>query len=462
MSTSMSHTGHARALLILGVPLIGGHLAQFAIQVTDTIMLGWYDVESLAAVVLAGSFFFTLFIMGAGFAFAVMPMVAAASENGEGDAQIRRVTRMGIWITLIYSALAMVPLLFAERFLLAIGQPPEVVAEAGRYLSIAAWGILPGLGVMVLKSYLSAMERTQVVLWVTILAALVNAGVNYLLIFGSFGFPELGVRGAAIASLSVQIVSLLGLAVYAVRNFPEHALFQRFWRPDWPAFWQVFRLGWPISLTNLSEVGLFTFSAVMVGWIGTIPLAAHGIALQCASATFLVHLGLSNACTIRAGKALGRKDYDHLKRGAQVSVVMSIVFAIVTIAGFLTWPEELLGLFIDPEDPRKPEILAIGVGLMVMAALFQLADGLQVIAHGLLRGVQDTRVPMIISAIAYWPVGITTGYVLGFTLGYGAIGVWAGLVFGLLVAAILLMWRFWRRSLPQLAGGRRGQPAEVA
>ncbi len=450
MSQAMTPSGHARALLILGVPLIGGHLAQFAIQATDTIMLGWYDVEVLAAVIMAGSFFFTLFIMGSGFAFAVMPLVAAASENGEGDAQIRRVTRMALWISLLYSAIVLPLLLQAEPFLLAIGQPAEIASGAREYLSVAAWGIVPALGVMVLKSYLSALERTQVVLWVTILAAFANAGVNYLLIFGNFGFPEMGARGAAVASLTVHVVSLIGLALYAKRSFPEHALFQRFWRPDWPAFAQVFRLGWPISLTNLSEVGLFTFSAVMVGWIGVIPVAAHGIALQCASATFLVHLGLSNACTIRAGKALGRKDFRHLRRGAEVAIAMSILFSAVTIAVFLTWPEVFLSLFIDPEDPRKPEILALGVGLMTMAALFQLADGAQVIAHGLLRGIQDTRMPMVISAISYWPVGLGAGYILGIRMEYGVMGIWSGLVFGLVVAGILLMYRFWARSLPAL------------
>ncbi|PRY25365.1 MATE family multidrug resistance protein [Aliiruegeria haliotis] len=450
MSTSMSYLGHARALLTLGVPLIGGHLAQFAIQATDTIMLGWYDVEALAAVVLAGSLFFTFFIMGSGFAFAVMPMVAAATENEEGDAHIRRVTRMGLWISLMYSALAMPIMIWSEPILLSIGQPPEIAQAASQYLSIAGWGMIPALGVMALKSYLSALEKADVVLWVTILAAVVNALVNYLLIFGSFGFPELGIRGAAIASVTVHVTSLVGLMLYAIRAFPQHELFVRFWRPDWVAFAQVFKLGWPISLTNLSEVGLFAFSAVMVGWLGTIPLAAHGIALQLASATFLVHLGLSNATTIRAGKAFGRGEVERLKRGAEVAIAMSILFAAITIAIFLTWPEELLSLFLDPDDPRKPEIIAIGVGLMAMAALFQLFDGGQVIAHGLLRGIQDTRVPMFMSAAAYWPVGITSGYLLGFTLGYGAIGVWAGLVFGLLVANVLLMWRFWRRSLPRL------------
>lgn len=451
MSAELSYRGHGGALLTLAAPLIGGHLAQFAIQVTDTIMLGWYDVEALAAVVLAGSLFFTLFIVGAGFALAVMPIVAAAGENGEGDGQIRRVTRMGMWISLIYVALALPPLVLAEPILLAMGQPSVVADQAGQYLQIAGWGILPALGVMVLKSYLSALERAAVVLWVTILAAIVNAAVNYLLIFGTFGFPELGIRGAAIASLAVHVVSLVGLTVYAVRSFPQHALFVRFWRPDWPAFALVFRLGWPISLTNLSEVGLFSFSAVMVGWLGAIPLAAHGIALQCASATFLVHLGLSNAVTIRTGKALGRRDFGDLARGGIVAVVLSAHFAMLTIAAFLIWPEEFLGLFIDPSDPARPQILALGTGLMAMAALFQLADGAQVLAHGMLRGIQDTRGPMLISAFAYWAVGLSVAYVLGFPMGFGAMGVWSGLVLGLVVAGIWLMHRFWTRSLPALA-----------
>ncbi len=451
----MSYPAHTRALLTLGLPLIGGHLAQFAIQVTDTIMMGWYDVEALAAMVLGGSVFFVVFIMGSGFGLAVMPLVAAASENAEGAAQVRRVTRMGLWLSALFSTVALVPLLRAEPILLAMGQEPELARQAAQYLAIAGWGIVPGLGVMVLKSYLSALERTQLVLWVTLAAAAANAMINYLLIFGNFGFPELGIRGAAIASVSVQIISVAGLAVYVVHAFPEHQLFVRLWRPDWSAFRQVFRLGWPIGLTNLLEVGLFAASAIMVGWLGAIPLAAHGIAIQVTSATFLVHLGLSNAATIRTGKALGRGDMANLRRTGQVTVFTSLVFAGLAVAAFLIWPDVLMSLFLDPDDPRKPEIVAIGVGLMAMAALFQFADGGQVVAHGLLRGVQDTRVPLAISAVAYWPVGILSGYVLGFPMGFGAIGVWVGLVLGLVVAVVALMWRFWRSALP-VAARRHG------
>ncbi|SFC12289.1 MATE family efflux transporter [Tropicimonas isoalkanivorans] len=462
MTAPRSYPAHARALLGLGLPLIGGHLGQFAIQLTDTIMMGWYDVEALAAIVLGSTMFFVFFIMGSGFGLAVMPMVAAASENGEGEVQIRRVTRMGLWLSAAFSAVTLPPLLWAEPILRAMGQTPDVARLAGQYLAIAGWGLLPGLGVMVLKSYLAALERTQMVLWIAVVAALVNAAVNYVLIFGSFGAPELGVRGAAIASVSVQVVSLIGLVAYAVRVFPEHQLFVRLWRMDRGALSQVFRLGWPIGLTNLSEVGLFAASAVMVGWLGAVPLAAHGIAMEMATATFLIHLGLSNAATIRTGKALGRGDIPDLRRGAQVTVALTVAIASVAVAVFLTWPEAMLSLFIDPDDPQKPDIIAIGTGLMMLAALFQMADGGQVAAHGLLRGLQDTRVPMVISGVTYWVVGISSGYVLGFPMGLGAAGVWCGLVLGLTASVVALMWRFWRRALPAAEARFDGQSALMA
>ncbi len=214
----MTYRQHARAALVLGLPLIGSHLAQYAVQVVDTIMLGWYGVQELAAVVLAGTFFFTLFIVGSGFSWAVMPLVAAASEAGD-DTRVRRVTRMGIW-TSVGAAALMLPLLwFSAPVLRAMGQAPDLAGMAQDYLRIAGWGMFPALIVMVLKSYLSALERTRVVLWTTLAAAGLNGVLNYALIFGHWGAPELGVRGAAIASLSLQLLSVVVLAVYALRCF---------------------------------------------------------------------------------------------------------------------------------------------------------------------------------------------------------------------------------------------------
>ena len=452
MHPAKTYPEHCRAILKLGVPLIGGHLAQIAIGVTDTVMLGWYSVEALAAVTLGATYFFVFFIFGSGFAWAVMPLVASFAAEGD-ETMVRRSTRMGLWLSLGFALLTLPAMVWAEPILQLLGQEPQVAQDAGIYLAIAGAGIVPALLLMVLKSYLAALERTQVVLAVTVLAALVNATVNYVLIFGNWGAPELGIRGAALASIITQIVSLGGVAIYARYILPQHALFRRLWRADPHMLVRVFRLGWPIGLTSLTEVGLFAASAVMMGWLGTLALAAHGIAVQLTSICFMVHVGLSNVATIRAGNAYGRRDPAQMERGARMVLVLSLVFALLTTAAFLIVPEPLLSAFMQRDDPQRPEILAIGVGLLVVAALFQLVDGTQIIALSLLRGVQDTGVPMVFAAISYWGVGVPASYLLGFVLGFGGVGVWLGLVLGLGVASALLSLRFWRVILPRLMAG---------
>jgi MATE family multidrug resistance protein len=435
-----------RPILALALPLVGGHLAQFAVGLTDTVMIGWYGVEELAALVLAHSYFFTIFIMGSGFAWAVMPMVAAAAGTAD-DTQVRRVTRMGLWISILFGLAALPLFLWSGPILGRLGQEPSVAANAETYLRIISIGLIPSLLMMVLKSYLAALGRTQVVFWVMLGSAVLNALLNWALIFGNWGAPELGIAGAAIASVILQLAGLAALVVYTRLATPQYVLFQRFWRADGEAFARVFRLGWPIGLTNLAEVGLFAASAFMMGWVGTTALAAHGVAITLASATFMFHLGLSNAATIRAGRAYGQRDERALRDGAIAIIAISLALALLTVAVFLTVPEPLVRLFLDPADPAAPEIVALGAALLALAALFQLADGAQVMALGLLRGVQDTRVPMIYAGLAYWVVGIPAGYFLGFPFGWGACGIWAGLVVGLVLAGALLMWRFWTRSV---------------
>tara|TARA_R110002096_G_scaffold73662_4_gene174649 strand:+ start:8777 stop:10102 length:1326 start_codon:yes stop_codon:yes gene_type:complete len=433
----------------MGLPLIGGHLGQVAIGVTDTVMVGWYSVEGLAAVTLASTYFFVLLIFGSGFAWGVMPMVAAFDAQGD-EVGLRRATRMGLWLSLGFALLALPLFIWSRSIMGLMGQEPELAEMVRQYLMIAGWGIIPALLVMVLKSYLAALERTQVVFWITIFSAMVNVLANYVFIFGNWGAPELGVRGAAIASLTSHSASLLAVVVYVLKAMPEHQIFVRLWRPDWEMLARVFRLGLPIGVTGLSEVGLFAASAVMMGWLGTIALAAHGIALQLASITFMIHLGISNVATIRAGNALGRRDPAHLVRGAITATTMSLLVAAATIVGFVLWPEPLIDAFMQSEEPARDQILAVGVGLLAMAALFQLVDGAQAVALGLLRGVQDTKVPMILAGISYWLVGIPVSYLLGFTMGLNGIGVWLGLVVGLGVAALLLNARFWGTTLKAL------------
>ena len=450
MPPRLTYRQHLRAVLGLGLPLIGSHLAQFAITLSDAVMLGWYSVEALAAEVLGGTLFFVLFIMGSGFAWAVMPMVASAASSGE-EAQVRRVTRMGLWASAFFAFACLPVTLGAGTLFRAMGQDPGTSALAADYIAIAGWGILPALMVMVLKSTLAALERTAVVLWVTLAAVMLNIVINHALIFGNYGLPEMGVRGAAIASVSVNLASLLALVVYAQRIMPEHAMFSRLWRPDWEALARVFRLGWPIGLTNLAEVGLFAASSVMMGWLGTLPLAAHGIALQVTSVMFMVHVGLSNVATVRAGQAQGRGDAQGLRDGARVVLAVSGAVALCTVALFLGLPEVLIGVFLDPADPAREAVIAIGRTLLVAAALFQVVDAAQVLSLGLLRGVQDTRVPMVIAGLSYWVVGVPASYVLGFTLGLGGPGIWLGLALGLALAGVFMLWRFWGWSVRAVA-----------
>jgi multidrug resistance protein, MATE family len=440
---------HLRAILKLGLPLIGSHIAQVAIGFTDALMLGWYDVTALAAQVLGGMIFFVLFIFGSGFAFAVMPMVAEA-DSMDDHVQARRVTRMGLWVSMLFALITTPLFIFATPMLNLMGQTPQMSDLGGAYLMIAGWGLFPALLVMVLKSFLAAAERTKPVLVITLLAVGLNAVINYVLIFGHFGAPEMGIRGAAVASLGVHALSLVLMAVYAARAFPEHTLFVRFWRPDAEAFWQVFRLGWPIGLTNLAEVGLFAAAAIMMGWLGPIDLAAHGIALQICTVSFMAHVGLSNAATVRVGRALGKGNLPDLRRGARMVLGLSALVAVATVVIFVLFPTPLIKMFIAPDEPAKAEVLAIGITLLAAAAAFQVGDAIQVLGMGLSRGIQDTRVPLLIAAVSYWIIGVPVSYVLGFVADWRGVGIWLGLAVGLAFAAAALMARFWRH--PKVTG----------
>lgn len=445
MSERLSYRGHAAALLTLGLPIIGSHLAQVALHVTDTVLLGRYGVRELDAVVLGASFFFMLFILGSGFGIGVMGIVASALGRGD-ETLVRRNTRMGLWLSIFYSLLTIPLIWWSAPILRFAGQDPEVAGLCQDFLRIAGFGMMPALLTMVLKSYLSALERTNVMLAVTLSGVALNFIIAWAFIFGHWGAPELGVRGAAIASLATQILTFVLLAAYAhfSRAARRFRLFQHFWRADWPALGRVLRLGMPIGLTGLAESGLFIAAAVMMGWIGRVELAAHGIAMEIVSLAFMFHLGLSNASTVRVGRAEGEGDVRAMRDGALTAVVLSVCFGVMIVVAFLTVPQALIGPFLDQTKAHTPEIMAYGATLLVVAALFQLFDAMQVIALGLLRGVQDTRAPMLIAAFSYWLIGVPTSYALAFGLGMGGTGLWLGLATGLALAASLLMMRYWR------------------
>lgn len=448
----MSLRPHLTATFLLGLPLVGTHVARMLIGVTDTVMVGRYGVDPLAALVLATSYFFILTMLGSGFGLGVMGVIASARARGD-EAEVRRSTRMALWLSVIHAAVIAPLLWWSGPILVALGQQPQIAALGQEWLRVMIPAMPAVLAGMVLNSYLAALGRPNMVLAVTLAGLPVNAALNWVLIFGNLGAPELGVTGAALASMTtnwMQLASLAALAALLPEGRP-YRLFQRLWRPDWAAARTVFALGLPIGLTLVAETGMFTGANVMMGWFGAAPLAAHGIALQIAALTFMVHLGISNAATIRVGTAHGAGNAVDLRLAAMAAIILSAAFALVPMSAFLTVPELLTGLYLNAADPQAPAIVALAASLMVYAGLFQMVDAMQAIALGLLRGVQDTRVPMWLAILSYWLVGLPAGYLLAFPLGMGPAGLWLGLLVGLSAAAGLLMARFWRRAPAPLA-----------
>ncbi|MEM8703076.1 MAG: MATE family efflux transporter, partial [Pseudomonadota bacterium] len=289
---------------------------------------------------------------------------------------------------------------------------------------------------------------TQVVLWATIAGAVANAILDYLLIFGHFGFPRLELVGAGFASVLSATTTFLFLLGYALLHpkLRRYNLLGRIWRSDWPVFFQILRLGTPIGLTIVAEGSLFTASAIMIGWLGTVPLAAHGIALQIASITFMVPVGLSMAAMTRVSLAAGRGDRTGIGRAGWTSLWVTTFFMVCFAIVFWTIPETLIGLYLDFADPEAQDVLAYGVSFLLVAALFQLADGGQIIGVNNLRGLGDTTIPLFYALFGYWVVGISLSLGFGFLAGWGGVGVWLGLAGGLASVALLANVRFARRE----------------
>ncbi|SIQ23198.1 multidrug resistance protein, MATE family [Rhizobium sp. RU35A] len=440
-----SWSTHARATIGLGVPFVGAQLAQMAINTTDVVMIGWLGTTQLAAAVLATQIFFVVFIFGTGFSSAVVPLIAQAIGRGD-RAQARRSVRMGMWVVIAYGIITAPILWFSETLLLALGQEPDIAALAQSFLRILQWGMFPALLLMVMRSFASALERGGIVLYVTLGMFSLNAVLDYGLIFGHFGLPQWGLQGAAIASFGANTLGFLLMLAY-VQSRPEmraYDLFVRFWRPDWVAFREIFGLGLPISFTILAEAGLFTAASLLMGLFGKQQLAAHGIALQLASIAFMIPLGLAQVATVRVGLAHGRKDPLGIRRAAVMVLVVGFAISLIGSTLFAVFPGALGALFLDTRQPDAQAVLALAVPLIIAAGAFQMFDGLQAVAAGLLRGLKDTKVPMVLALIAYWPIGFFCAWLFGFVFHLGGPGIWVGFVTGLMAASIMLSLRFWR------------------
>ena len=430
-------------MFALGLPLIGAQLAQVGIQTTDIVMIGWLGPQQLAATALGASVFFACWLFAMGICSAVAPLVAYA-RGAKQPRQVRRSVRQGFWVAVVIGLPLSAGLWQMEAILLTIGQDPTNSALAGGYIQAMLLGFVPSLWFIVMRSFLSAMDKGRVILVVSLLAVGVNVLCNYALIFGNFGFPRLELVGAGLASSLVACFMFAGLLIYTLlhRKLKRYALLIRLWRADWPLFRDIFRIGTPIGGTILMEAGMFAAAAQMMGRIGTTELAAHTIAIQCVSVAFMLPLGLGQAATIRVGLADGSGRWDDIGHAGWSAMALGMFCVVLTVLAYLLLPVTLVGFFLDLDLPENRAVLDYAVIYLAIAALFQLFDSGQVIASCGLRGLRDTRKPMLLAALGYWGIGVPTALLLGFELEWGGKGIWLGLAVGLAVTAVMLIARF--------------------
>ena len=437
--------GEARALVRLSVPIVLTNVGQVAIQTTDVVMIGWLGADALAASVLGVNVMFVLLLFAIGVVAATAPMISQdLGRRRHAVREPRRTVRQGLWVALAIGLPAWLLLWHIAWLLDLFRQDPELIAAAEPYVRAAMWGFVPALWFVVLRNFIASLERPRAGMVVMFLGVGINALADYGLIFGAFGFPALGLQGAGIATSLTNLFLFASLLGYILidRQFRRFHVLGRLWRPDWTRFREIFRIGLPIGVTLVMEVGLFAAAGFLIGLIGKAELAAHQIALQCASVAFMVPLGLAQAATVRVGLAAGGGDAPGLWRAGLTALLMGGAFMAATATVMWTAPEALVGLFIDVNAPANAPVLRAAVVFLAVAALFQLFDGGQVIGAGALRGLKDTRWPMIFAGLAYWVVGMSLAVGLGFGIGLGALGIWIGLAVALAVAAALMIGRF--------------------
>jgi MATE family multidrug resistance protein len=451
----------ARELLRLAVPLAATQLAQMIILATDTVMLGHFSKEALAAGALGNTVYFLIWLLGNGLPMAVSPVIAhvqgkhasaaksrdmrpgAPAERPRDHRDVRIVVRMGLWSVALVSLPLLAALILTRPILLFFQQEPRLAADAAIFISGLAWGLPCAMAFQVLRSFSTALSRAVPPLVVMGIAILWNAGFDYALIFGHFGAPRLGLYGAGLASASSNIFSFVAMLAICLGMpaLKRYHILHRWWRPHWASFAELFRLGLPIGITMVFEVALFNGAALLMGTFGLASLAAHQIAITIPSLTFMIPLGIGLAATVRVGLAAGAGDRIAARRAGFTAIIMGACFMCSTALVLLLWPREIASLWL-PDTPANREVLALAVSFLHVAAAFQLMDGMQVTAAMSLRGLKDTRGPMWLAGASYWLAGAPMCAILGLFTPLKGFGVWLGLAFGLLVSAVTLTTRF--------------------
>lgn len=437
------------ATLRLSWPLALANLLQMLTYAVDVIFIARLGEAPLAASALAVSLFGLVLWALSGLTGAVAPVIAAElGERAPALRPVRRATRMALWLAVVSGGAGMLLCLLIGPISRVTGQQPEIIQMATDYTVILVWSMIPMVMANVLRNFVSALGRPIFATLITAAGIGVNALANYAFVFGNLGAPELGLQGAAIATIITALitVSIYILAIRFDSVMHRYRIFGRWWIPDWARFWSIVRIGTPIALTITAEAGIFGAAAFLMGSIGTAQLAAHTVALQIAALAFQIPFGVGQAATIRVGYFYGARDKEGMGRAGWAAILIGTGFMVISCSAMILMPRTLLSIYIDPDAAKNAVLVGFALRYLVIAAAFQLVDGLQAVAAGALRGLQDTRIPMWIAIFSYWVPGIGVALYLGFVADWGGIGVWIGLATGLAAAALLLIWRWLRRD----------------
>ena len=429
--------------LKLAVPMALTQLGQIAMMTTDLALIGRLGDQAVAAAALASTVFFVSFTFGMGLVSAVAPL-AAQAFGARNPHRVRRALRVGLWAALLVSLPMMAFPLRGENILLLLGQAPVTAHLAQQYLFGLAWGILPALWFLAVRSFMGAINRPAPVLWITLVAIPANGLLVYLLIHGAWGLPRLELFGAGLATSIVNLGSFLASLWFATRRRPfrKFHILGHVWRIDWSLMRQLIVIGAPISISFLLEYGMFGAAGLLMGLISTSALAAHQIALQITAILFMVPYGISQAATVRVGHAVGRNDPDGVMRAGLVATLLGIVLVAVLTIAVIASRFEIAELFFGEAAANAGDAIALTATLLLVGATFFIFDGVQTIAAGALRGMHDTRVPLLFAVISYWMIAFVLASALAFRTPLGAVGVWIGLSVGTAVYAVLLVLRF--------------------
>nr|WP_240337187.1 MATE family efflux transporter [Rufibacter sp. SYSU D00308] len=428
----------------MAYPVVLSQLGHILVSVADSVMAGRIGTLQLAAASLGNSIFTIVLVFGLGISFSITPMVARA-DGRKNYTRIALALTNGWFLNTIMGILLFLAFWALSPLIAYLNQPEDVVRLAIPYVNILFLSMVPLMMFQAFKQFAEGLSLTKQSMYISIFANVLNVGLNYVLIYGKLGFPALGLNGAAWATLISRVVMALMMAgfVFLAPRFARYRRYLRWQHLSWTHMRRMLKVGFPISLQMIFEMGAFSFSAVMIGWLGARDLAAHQIALNVASVTYMMASGISAAATIRVGKLRGAGDAHGVHMAGYSSLIMGALF-MATSAVLIILCKDLIPEFY----VKDPAVQSLAAQLLIIAAIFQLSDGVQVVGLGALRGLEDVRVPSMISLFSYWLIALPVGYALGFWIGLGALGIWLGLFTGLTIAAVLLFFRF-RKFSPQ-------------